>query len=113
MQEFSEQICWAFWWFWKKQHKADSNGDPILAATDLLPPAVLPRRQQPLPSHPNVALDFFGGGGAKGWGDGSGGGGGGDCDDGIGGGGGGGVGSGGGGADGNGSGGDGGSGGDI
>jgi hypothetical protein len=34
LQEFVKQICWAFWWFWKKQHKADSKGDPILAATE-------------------------------------------------------------------------------
>jgi len=32
------------------------------------PPSVLPRRRQPLSSHPNVALDFFGGGGDGGGG---------------------------------------------
>ncbi len=41
-----------------------------MGVTDLLPPAVLPRRCQPLSSHPNVALDFFGGGSGKGEGDG-------------------------------------------
>jgi hypothetical protein len=36
LQEFVKQICWVFWWFRKKQHQADSKGDLIFAATDLV-----------------------------------------------------------------------------